>query len=196
MQYSGGQIDVFMFRGKRSSAALIRYCHRGLEPGMMIYVAIGYKTRITLILVDGNLEAERCISDILHSVVVLCVRACQTPYSIKITQHHILNVVLWPSFIYRVFDCWPGLHVLQICHLLKTNSHELLRDWTATLHQLIWLIMCGISLKKNGLSFHFRHPNPFRLHAEEGKGHISGQKERGLFILIWQPCELPNSLKI
>lgn len=43
-------------------------------PYVKVLVAIGYMTRTYLISIDGNLNADRYMSDILCPIVVLCYR--------------------------------------------------------------------------------------------------------------------------
>lgn len=70
VQYSDGRIRVWRLRGDRTSPACIRYRHRGPAPGVMVWAAIGYTTRTSLVRIDGTLNADRYISDILRPVVV------------------------------------------------------------------------------------------------------------------------------
>ena len=73
---------------------------------------------------------DRCLSRV--GTIVLWCRLSHWSISIDwhaIMQNHMLYVTFWPSLIHRVFDCCPGQHGLQICHLLKTSGHELLRYW-------------------------------------------------------------------
>ncbi|CAL1285438.1 unnamed protein product [Larinioides sclopetarius] len=75
-------------------------------------------------------------------------------------QDHMLHIVFEPSSIYKVFDCCPGLHSLQICHPLETSGNGLLRDWFATPLQLIQLMMCDIDLKQHGMICPFLSSKP------------------------------------
>ena len=69
MQYSDGQIRVWRLRG--DLPACVQYQHRGSHSGVMVWVAIGYATRTSLVLIKGNLNADRCISVNFCPVVVL-----------------------------------------------------------------------------------------------------------------------------
>ncbi|CAL1274870.1 unnamed protein product [Larinioides sclopetarius] len=70
VQYSDGYIRVWRFRRDRTLPSCIRYRHTGTAPGRIVWVAIGYKIRASLVRIDGNLNADRYIYDILRSVVV------------------------------------------------------------------------------------------------------------------------------
>lgn len=94
-------------------------------------------TSTTLVRVVGNLEMGTFLTCYIKWLF-LVFEACLTPFSNKIMQNHILHVVLWPSSIRSVFDCSTGLNGLQTCHRMNTSGHGLLRDWNATLFQLIW----------------------------------------------------------
>ena len=59
---------------KYTSAACIRYQHRGLSPGVMVSVTTGYTTHTSLLRIDSNLNADGYSSDILRPVVVLYLR--------------------------------------------------------------------------------------------------------------------------
>ncbi|GFV09740.1 hypothetical protein TNCV_2597951 [Trichonephila clavipes] len=59
------------------------------------------------------------------------------------------------SWTQRVFDCYPDLYGLYICHPLKTSGLGLLRDWSATPLQLIRLMKYDTDLKQNDMSFPF-----------------------------------------
>ena len=136
------------------ASCLHSYRYRGPAPGVMVWAAIGYTTSTFLIRIDGNLNADRYISDIFRPVVVHYLRglsnfilqqdnawphaACQV-LSFFDTQG--IRLLLWPAR-------FPEMSLTE-----KTSAHGLLRNWLATPFQLIWLMKCGIDLKQHGMSY-------------------------------------------
>lgn len=112
---------------------------------VMVRVANGYMTYTSLVRIDGILNAYQYISDILSGVVVPCLRGLPNAiFQQDNARANIARCVL--TFIGTKgpsVQIWcPGLHFFQICHLLKTTSHGLLRDFTAIPIQLIRLMKC------------------------------------------------------
>ncbi|GFS85593.1 transposable element Tcb1 transposase [Trichonephila clavipes] len=70
MQYSDSSMQVWRLRGDCSFSACIRYRHRCPAPGMRVWAMIGKTTCTSLVRFDGDLNTDRCISDILHPVVM------------------------------------------------------------------------------------------------------------------------------
>lgn len=83
----------------------IWHWYRDLAPGVIGWAAIGYTTRTSLIWIDGNLEADRCI---FHNLRSSGCAPTSRPVKRhlpkkKITQDYILYVMFWPFLIHRVF---------------------------------------------------------------------------------------------
>lgn len=71
VRYGDNHVRVRRLRGQRMLLASIRYWYIGPASSVIVKAAIEYKKRTSLISVYGNLNADRYISDLLHSVVVL-----------------------------------------------------------------------------------------------------------------------------
>ena len=59
-----------------------------------VRAAVGYTTRTSLVRIDGYLNSDQYISDILRSMVATVLEAFQMSSSNKIMQDHMLYVVL------------------------------------------------------------------------------------------------------
>ena len=70
MQYSDDYIRVWRLRGERTLPACIRYRSIGPAPGVMVWAAIGYTTRTSLVPIDCNLNTDHYIFGILRPVIV------------------------------------------------------------------------------------------------------------------------------
>lgn len=128
VQYSYGRIHVWRRRVQPTSLAYVRYRHRGPAPCVMIWVAVEYTTRTSLVWIDCNLYSDGNISTYLISYVewlFSVFQACQVPSFNKITQDHTLHIVFRPSSKPMVFDFFPGLHSISFCYLMKTSGHAL-----------------------------------------------------------------------
>ncbi|PRD32789.1 UNVERIFIED_CONTAM: hypothetical protein NCL1_19418 [Trichonephila clavipes] len=75
LQHQHGRIRVLSHRGKRTLTACIRLCHTDPSPGAMVWGAARYKSRSSLVLVDGTLKSARYISSMLRPVALPFIRA-------------------------------------------------------------------------------------------------------------------------
>ena len=82
---------------------------------VMVREAIEYTTHTSLVRIVGNLNADRCISDIIRSVVVpYLTDRPNAIYQQNNRRSHVALRVYRSYPIPRVFDWCPGLHGLQI----------------------------------------------------------------------------------
>ena len=84
--------------------------HRAFAPNVMVWTAIGFPIQTPIIRIDGNLNINRYISDMLRPNRIL--EVWQILSSKNIMRDHIIRVVFWPSSMHRVFDCCLGRHCL------------------------------------------------------------------------------------
>ena len=97
----------------RTKTVCIRYWCRGPAPGVIVWLAIWYTIRSSLVWNDCNFNADWCISEILQLVVApYLVEACQRPSSSKIEQDHMLHVAFCIPRYTGLFDCCSVLHNL------------------------------------------------------------------------------------
>ena len=96
-----------------TSPACIPCQHRYPVLGVMAWVVIGYTTCTYLVWINGNLNANQCISDILWLCPIF--EACQTSCFNKIMQNDTLHIVFWSFSMHKVFDCNPGQYNF-LCH--------------------------------------------------------------------------------
>ncbi|GFU78501.1 hypothetical protein TNCV_2301131 [Trichonephila clavipes] len=68
--------------------------HRFPVPGVRVRAAIGYMTRTSLVQINDNLNADRCIADILFPVAMPYLQGLLNALTYKITQDHMLHIML------------------------------------------------------------------------------------------------------
>ncbi|GFT50370.1 uncharacterized protein TNCV_4750721 [Trichonephila clavipes] len=68
-----------VFGGERTLAAGIRHLHTGPSPGVVVWGAIRYTSRSSLVRIDGTLNSARYISSVLQPVVISFIRVLRNP---------------------------------------------------------------------------------------------------------------------
>lgn len=66
LSYSDGRVRVRRYRGERSRADCIVERHSGQTPSVMVWGAIGYNMRSRLLRIEGNLNSNRYIREVLQ----------------------------------------------------------------------------------------------------------------------------------
>ncbi|GFW23984.1 hypothetical protein TNCV_4950301 [Trichonephila clavipes] len=77
----------------------------------MVWGAIGYTSRSTVVCIDGTLNSARYISGVLRSWLYPLVEPCETPRFSRIMHNRMLPVLYGPPLIRKMFGFCPGLHV-------------------------------------------------------------------------------------
>ena len=80
MSYNDGHIRVRRCTGERNLRACILQRHRGPTPSVMVWGAIGYSMRFRLLPIEGNLNSNRYIMEVLPPEVLPLFQA--TPHAI------------------------------------------------------------------------------------------------------------------
>ncbi|GFX28066.1 uncharacterized protein TNCV_2928401 [Trichonephila clavipes] len=62
--HQDGHIRLWWYRGERTLAAGIRHRHIGPSPGVVVWGAIRYTSRSSLVRIDGTLNSARYISSV------------------------------------------------------------------------------------------------------------------------------------
>ncbi|GFX40883.1 transposable element Tcb1 transposase [Trichonephila clavipes] len=66
-----GRIRAWKHRGERMLKSCVMYRHTGPAPGIRICSGVGYHSRTPLVRIDGTLNSQRYISEVLEPVVLL-----------------------------------------------------------------------------------------------------------------------------
>ena len=80
MSYNDGRIRVRRYAGIRNLRTYILQRHRGPTPSVMVGDAIGYNTRSRLLRIEGNLNSNRYIKEVLQPKVLPFLQA--TPHAV------------------------------------------------------------------------------------------------------------------
>ena len=127
--------------------------HRGPTPSVMFWGAIGYNMRSHLLRIEGNLNSNHYIREVLQPEVLPLLQA--TPHAI-IQQHnawpHVTRIVQ-VFFQRRRYHCFPGLHVRQICRPSNMSGIRLVGDLFVRVLQHLLLMLCGLAYKLRGGTF-------------------------------------------
>ncbi|GFS92591.1 transposable element Tcb1 transposase [Trichonephila clavipes] len=70
LQHHDGRIRVWRHRGERMMNSSIMHRHTGPAPGITVWGGIGYHFRTPLVRIDGILNSQRYISEVLEPVVL------------------------------------------------------------------------------------------------------------------------------
>ncbi|GFW60976.1 transposable element Tcb1 transposase [Trichonephila clavipes] len=77
LEHQDGRFSVWRHRGERRLAACIRHHHTDPSPAVMVWSAIVYKSRSSLVHIDGTLNSARYISGMLRPLALPFIRALQ-----------------------------------------------------------------------------------------------------------------------
>ena len=80
MSYNDGRIRVRRYAGERNLRTCILQRHRGPMPSVMVWVAIEYNMRSSLLCIEGNLNSSRYIREVSQPEVLPLFQA--TPHAI------------------------------------------------------------------------------------------------------------------
>ena len=149
ISYNDSRIRVRRYAGKRNQRACIFQRHRGRTPsvGQMVWGAIGYNMRSRLLRIEGNLNSNCYIREILQSEVLTLLQA--TPHAIfqqdsarphvartvkAFFQRRWVSLLPWPA---RSPDMSPIEHVWDMVgrRLIRQGppAHTLDALWTRIL---------------------------------------------------------------
>ncbi|GFU15778.1 transposable element Tcb1 transposase [Trichonephila clavipes] len=70
LQHHDVRIEVWRHRGKRMLNSFAIPLHTGPAPDIMVWGGIGYHSRTPLVRIDGTLNSQRYISEVLEPVVL------------------------------------------------------------------------------------------------------------------------------
>ena len=75
MPYNDGRIRVRRYDGEHNLTAWILQRHRGPTPSVMVWSAIGYNMLSRFLRIEGNLNSNHYISEVLHPEVLPLLQA-------------------------------------------------------------------------------------------------------------------------
>ena len=149
MYYNDGCIHVGPFAGECNLRACILQWHRGPTPSVMVWGATGYNMQSRLLRIEGNLNSNRYIREVLQPEVL---PLFQTTWQTIFQQDNARPHVCKPSSKDR-YHCFPGLHVRQTCRASKTSGIRLVDDLFVRVLQHLLLTLCGLAYKLRGGTF-------------------------------------------
>ncbi|GFV57107.1 transposable element Tcb1 transposase [Trichonephila clavipes] len=91
LQHQDGRIRVWWHHVERTLAACICHHHAGSSPGMMVWGAIGYMSRLPLVRNDGTLNSDRYISGVLFFVLDPLFGLFEIVCFIRVMHDHMLR---------------------------------------------------------------------------------------------------------
>ncbi|GFX87190.1 transposable element Tcb1 transposase [Trichonephila clavipes] len=100
LQHHDDRIRVWRHRGERMLNSGVMHCHTGPALGIMVWGGIGYHSRTPLVRIDGTLNSQRYISEVLEPVVLPYFQGLATaifqqdnthPHVTRIVQRFLLN---------------------------------------------------------------------------------------------------------
>ena len=153
ISYNDGRICVWHYAGECNLRACILQQHRGPTPSVIVWGAIGYNMRSRVLHIEGNLNSNCYIREVLQPEVLPLLQA--TPHSIfqqDNAQPHVARTVQ-AFFKDGGYHCFPGLHVRQTCRPSNMCEMWLVGDLFVRVLQHLLLMLCGLSYKLRGGTF-------------------------------------------
>ena len=141
--YNDGRICVRHYTGERNLRARILQRHRGSTPSVMVWGAIGYNIRSRLLRIEGNLNSNRYIREVLQPEILSLFQA--TPHAIfqqDNARPHLARIV--QTFFQRrrvSLLPWPVLspNMSPIEHVWDMVGRRLIRHSPpAPTHDALW----------------------------------------------------------
>ncbi|GFU67623.1 uncharacterized protein TNCV_1643721 [Trichonephila clavipes] len=141
LQYQDGRIHIRRHCGERTLAARIRQRHTDPSPGVILWDAILYTSRLPLVRIDDTLNNARYISGVLRDPL-LCslLKPCETLCFIWMLYNRMLPVLYGPSLIRKKFGCYPGMHVHHTRSLANRKCLVIVVQRLGRLHTAITTI--------------------------------------------------------
>ena len=150
MSYNDGRIDVRRYAGERNLRVCILQRHKGPTPSVIVWGAIGYNMRPRFLRIEGNLNRNRYIREVLQPEVLPLLQA--TPHTIfqqdnarphmarivqAFFQRRRVSLLTWPA---RSPDMSPIEHVWDMVgrRLIHQSPPALTLDALWTRIQTVW----------------------------------------------------------
>ena len=122
-------------------------------PCIMIWSAIGYNMRSCLLCIEGNLNSNRYIREVLQPEVLPLLQATSMPYFSRTMPGHTWQVLCKPSSKDDRYHCFPGLHIRQTCRPSNMSGIWSVGDLLIRVLQHLLLMLCGLAYKLHGGTF-------------------------------------------
>ncbi|UYV69373.1 hypothetical protein LAZ67_6003354 [Cordylochernes scorpioides] len=107
LQHHDGRIRVWRRRGERMLSSCVMHRHTGPVPGIMVWGGIGYLSRTPLVGNAGNLNSQRCISEVLKPFVLPYLQGLPTAiFQQDNARLHVARIVQ-RFFVNRQIDLLP-----------------------------------------------------------------------------------------
>ncbi|PSN35629.1 Transposable element Tc1 transposase [Blattella germanica] len=150
MSYNDGRIRVRRYAGERNLRACILQRHKGPTPSVMVWGVIGYHMRSRLLRIEGNLNSNRYIREVLQPEALPLLQA--TPHAIfqqdnvrphvarilqAFSQRRQVSLLPWPA---RSPDMSPIEHVWDMVgrRLIRQGPPAATLDDLWTRIQTVW----------------------------------------------------------
>ncbi|GFW33765.1 uncharacterized protein TNCV_4052141 [Trichonephila clavipes] len=78
LQHHDGLIRIWRHRGERMVNSCVMHRHTGPAPGITVWGGIGYHSHTPLVCIDGTLNSQRYISEVLEPVVLPYIQGLAT----------------------------------------------------------------------------------------------------------------------
>lgn len=94
VSYNDGRIRVRRYRGERNAEGCIVERHSGQTPGVMVWGAISYNTRSPLLRIEGTLNSNRYLTEVVEPVVLpLLQTSPQATFQQDNARPHVARIV-------------------------------------------------------------------------------------------------------
>ncbi|GFT22516.1 transposable element Tcb1 transposase [Trichonephila clavipes] len=115
LQHHDGRIRVWRHRGERMLSSCVMHRHTGPAPGIMVWSSIGYHSRTPLVCIDGTLNGQRYISQVLEPVVLPYLQGLATAiFEQDSARSHVARILSKGSSSITRLNCFPGRLTLRI----------------------------------------------------------------------------------
>ena len=152
MSYNNECICVRCYAGESNLRACILQWHREPMPSVMVWGSIGYNMRSRLLRIEGNLNSNCYIREVLQPEVLPLLQASPhaifqqdnaRPHEARIVQAFFqrrrISLLPWPARLPDMPSNMPGIWLVG--------------DSFARVHQHLVLMLCGLAYKLHGGTF-------------------------------------------
>ena len=119
----------------------------------MVWGATGYNMRSRLQRIEGSLNSNRYIREVLQPEVLPLLQALHMPYFSRTMPGHTWQGLCRPSSKDDGYHCFSGLHVRHTCRPSNMSGIWLVGDLFVRVLQHLLLTLCGLAYKLRGGTF-------------------------------------------
>ena len=119
----------------------------------MVWGACGYNMRSCLLRIEGNLNSNRYIREVLQPKVLILLQAtAHAIFQQDNARPHVTRICRPPSR--DEYHCFSGLHICQTCRPSNISGIWLIGDLFVRVLQHLLLTLCRLAYKLRGGTFH------------------------------------------